>query len=87
MDLIDFQSCPDGEFKWLLVYQDHFTKMVQLRPLKSKCAIEVARALIDIFTIFGVPAILQSDNGKEFRNQVVRALKEIWPDMNVNKKW
>ena len=82
MDLIDFQSCPDGEFKWLLVYQDHFTKMVQLRPLKSKCAIEVARALIDIFTIFGVPAILQSDNGKEFRNQVVRALKEIWPDMN-----
>lgn len=63
MDLIDFQTCPDAEFKWLLVYQDNFKKMVQLRPLKNKLAIEVARALIDIFTIFGVPAILQSDNG------------------------
>ena len=82
MDLIDFQTCPDGEFKWLLVYQDHFTKFVQLRPLKNKSAIEVAKALLDIFTIIGVPAILQSDNGKEFRNQVVRALKEMWPDMN-----
>ena len=63
MDLIDFQTCPDGEFKWLLVYQDHFTKFVQLRPLKNKTAVEVAKALLDIFSIFGVPAILQSDNG------------------------
>ena len=22
MDLIDMQTCPDGEYKWLLVYQD-----------------------------------------------------------------
>ena len=64
MDLIDFQTCPDGEFKWLLVYQDHFTKFEQLRPLKSKSASEVAYALLDIFSIFGVPVILQSDNGR-----------------------
>ena len=67
MDLIDFQTCADGEFKWLLVYQDHFTKLVQLRPIRAKSAIEVATALFDIFSIFGVPAILQSDNGREFR--------------------
>ena len=65
MDLIDFQTCADGEFKWLLVYQDHFTKLVQLRPIRAKSAIEVANALFDIFSIFGVPAILQSDNGKQ----------------------
>ena len=63
MDLIDFQTCADGEFKWLLVYQDHFTKFVQLRPIQSKGAHDVAEALLDIFSIFGVPAILQSDNG------------------------
>ena len=81
MDLIDMQTCPDGEYKWLLVYQDHFTKFVQLRPLKNKSAVEVASALLDIFSIFGVPAILQSDNGREFRNQIVTALKLMWPDM------
>jgi len=47
MDLIDFQTCADGEFKWLLVYQDHFTKLVQLRPIRAKSAIEVATALFD----------------------------------------
>ncbi len=57
MDLIDMQTLADGEFKWLLVYQDHFTKFVQLRPLKAKSAIEVATALFDIFSVFGVPFI------------------------------
>ena len=54
------QTMPDGEYKWLLVYQDHFTKFIQLRPIKSKCAKDVAEALLDIFSIFGVPIILQS---------------------------
>ena len=39
--------------------------------------------LIDIFSIFGVPAILQSDNGREFRNQIINALKDLWPDMKI----
>ena len=26
VDLIDRQSQPDGDFKWILVYQDHLTK-------------------------------------------------------------
>lgn len=36
MDLTDFQSCPDGEFKWLLNYQDHSTKFLYLRQFKTK---------------------------------------------------
>lgn len=82
MDLIDFQSLPDGEYKWLMVYQDHFTKFIVLQPLKNKSAFEVANALVDIFTIFGVPVILQSDNGREFRNQVIKALKQLWSDLS-----
>ena len=30
VDLIDMQSQPDGDLKWILVYQDHLTKFVQL---------------------------------------------------------
>jgi hypothetical protein len=77
MDLIDLQTLPDGEYKWLMVYQDHFTKFILLRALKAKSAIEVVNALFDIFSIIGVPFILHSDNGREFRNQIIQALKQI----------
>ena len=56
-------------------------KLVMLRLIKSKSAIELAAALLDILTII-VSAILQSENGKEFRNQVLRSLKVMWPDIN-----
>lgn len=42
VDLIDFQSCADGEYKFLMNYQCHFTKFLHLRPLKSKHAANVA---------------------------------------------
>lgn len=36
--------------------------------MKTKRVIEVAIALIKIFTTIGPPAILHSDNGREFSN-------------------
>ncbi len=36
VDLIDMQSEPNGEFKHILNYQDHLTKFVFLKPLKTK---------------------------------------------------
>ena len=53
------------------------TKFVQLRPVKSKRAPEIAYQLLDILIIFGAPSILQSDNGREFVNSVVTELSEI----------
>ena len=81
VDLIDMQSAPQGQFKWIMVYQCHLTKFVILRPLSSKRASEVAFQLLDIFLLFGAPAILQSDNGSEFTAQVITELKELWPQL------
>ena len=81
VDLVDTQSSPQGQFKWIIVYQCHLTKFVILRPLSSKRAAEVASQLLDIFLIFGAPAILQSDNGSEFTAQVITELKELWPQL------
>ena len=39
--------------------------------------------LEDIFLTFGAPAILQSDNGKEFRASVITELKLLWPDLSI----
>lgn len=70
IDLIDLQTRPDGEFKFILVYQDHLTKYLRLRALKRKTAKEVAYNLLDIFADLGAPCVLHSDNGREFANQV-----------------
>ncbi|CAF4733883.1 unnamed protein product, partial [Rotaria sp. Silwood2] len=78
VDLIDMQSCPDSHFKFILNYQDHFTKFCILRPLKTRTAAEVAFHLLDIFTTFGAPIILQSDNGREFVAKIIEELSNMW---------
>lgn len=83
VDLIDFQSHPDGEYKFIMVYQDHLTKFVVIKPLKFKKSIDVAMELFDIFTLLGAPSILQSDNGREFSNSIVTSLKSIWPELTI----
>ena len=83
VDLIDMQSQQDGDLKWILVYQDHLTKFVQLRPVTSKRAPEIAYQLLDIFSIFGAPSILQSDNGREFVNSVITELSAMWDGLKI----
>jgi len=68
VDLVDFQSMPDGIFQYLLNYIDHGVKILFSIPLASKRATSVAMALFTIFTQIGPPKFLQTDNGGEFSN-------------------
>ncbi|XP_051160539.1 KRAB-A domain-containing protein 2-like [Leptopilina boulardi] len=77
VDIIDFQSCSDGDYKWIMNYQDYATKFIQLRPLKSKHAANIAEELLTIFCTFGAPQILQSNNGQVFVASVVTELTRI----------
>ncbi|XP_064099398.1 KRAB-A domain-containing protein 2-like [Macrobrachium nipponense] len=70
VDLTDMQSMK-GRFSWIMVYQDHLTKFIVLRPLTSKRAAEEAYQPLDIFLLFDASQILQSDNGSEFTVQVI----------------
>ena len=54
------------------------TKFVQLKPLKSKTVEEVAYNVIEIFLMFDSPTILQSDNGHEFADNVIKEVCSIW---------
>lgn len=83
VDLLDMQSHADDDFKFIMVYQDHLTKFVILRPLKSNSPDEVAYHLLDIFTIFGSPCILNSDNGKEFANKIIDELCRMWEEPKI----
>lgn len=83
VDLIDMQTSQDGEYKFILNYQEHLTKFVCLRPFKTKAAAEVAYNLIDVFCLIDAPSVLQSDNGREFCNIVIEELKNILPDLKI----
>ena len=67
-----------------MVYQDHLTKFVILRPLRNKSAVEVTDNLRDIFCLFGPPHILQSNNGREFKNvNLATMIREKWPECKI----
>ena len=66
LDLIDMQSMPDGPFNYILGYHDNGIKAPLLFALATKEIRAVAWVLFNIFTMWGPPAILQTDNGREF---------------------
>ena len=86
IDLIDYQSMPDGLFNYVLVYQDHGIKFCQLRPLRNRTHNAVAVELINIFCIFGPPSILQADNGKEFSHGAGKS-RQVVLDDEVSKSY
>ena len=68
------------QFKFLGHAVDHFSKFRVIFALKTKEATEVAQNLDEkVFSVFGLPSILHSDNGKEFVNFVIKATIAIWP--------
>lgn len=82
-ELVDFESCADGKYKWLLNYQDQSSKFLYLRPLETKRSVEVARELLKIFLEQGAPFVLQSDNGREFTAEVINELVALWPQCKI----
>lgn len=72
-----------NNYRFIMNYQDHLTKFVTLKPLKTKRAEEIAYILMKIYTTFGAPAILHSDNGREFVNSVINELDIMWGDVKI----
>jgi transposase InsO family protein len=57
-----------------LVLVDICTKYIITRPIPNKQSDTVAKALINIFADYGLPDIIGSDNGREFRNGLMHTL-------------
>ena len=82
VDLISMQAsrAMNESYNFLLVYQKHLTKFIVLRLLKRKTAAEVTSILLYILCLIDPPHILQSDNGKEFKNiNLAKMIRELWP--------
>ncbi|KAI5152538.1 hypothetical protein ENBRE01_3262, partial [Enteropsectra breve] len=72
-DLVDLRSYAifNDDFCWILNVIYVYSKILISIPLKSKSANEVCNAFKNILNLYGEPAILQADNGKEFKNKVI----------------
>ena len=58
---------------------DHLIRFILLAAISNKEATTIARTLEDrVFSAFGVPEVLHSDQGKEFENQLVKELQIVF---------
>ena len=72
------QSKPDRPYKYICPVVNHVTKFRCLFRLIDKSAKEVSKGLVEkVHSIFGLPTILHSNNGKEFK--AIKASLLIWP--------
>lgn len=79
LDLIDMQHKPDGDFQWILHYQDIATKFSHLRALQRCDPVEVAEELAKIFLSQGAPSVLQSSHTEAFTIELLHELRQLWP--------
>ena len=68
--------------KYIVTCIDYLTKWAEAKLLPDKSAMQVAWFIYDkIICRYGCPAIIQSDNGLEFVNEIIKQLLEkfqIW---------
>ena len=61
--------------KYLIVFQDLFTRWIEVKPIRAATGENVAKALEELILFrWKTPDYLLSDNGKEFDNAVLRKL-------------
>jgi len=82
LDLIDMRHNPcisDKRYSWIAHLEDHYSKYHIIWPQEQKTAEEVTNGLKKyVLAYFGLPKILQCDNGKEFKNELMRKLISEW---------
>ena len=59
---------------YIHIMVDIHSRFVLIKPIENKKAETIARVWNDIFTTFGYPKIIQSDNGREFVNTITKEL-------------
>jgi IS30 family transposase len=73
-DLIGPFTPTTKDHKYVLVLVDVCTRFVFLKALRNKLSATIGKTLFKIFCLIGFPRILQSDNGTEFVNEILKSL-------------
>ena len=68
------------EFKgqWYLLVVDYYTTWIEVRPLLSLSSYNVIQEFKSIFSCFGIPALLRSDNAGCYASESFRNFAQMW---------
>ena len=79
MDILSGLPTTKDKFKHILVLVDSYSKWVELFPLRTQEATEVASVLFtEIISRYGAPRAILSDRGRNFMSKLVKALSELF---------
>lgn len=67
----------ETQVRYILVLKDDFSNFVRLLPTETADVLSVVGALLDWFSIFGLPKFFVSDQGSHFKNAVLLELGRI----------
>ncbi|KAF9758237.1 Transposon Tf2-9 polyprotein [Nosema granulosis] len=74
MDLVGSLPTSRSGHKYLLTIVDHYSKVADVIPLRSKDSFEVTESILRTIYKMGIPKIILSDNGTEFKNEKLRRI-------------
>jgi hypothetical protein len=78
MDILGPLPLTERGNKYVLVCADYFTKWVECIPIRNQEAETIAEALVEqVFTRFGIPHELHSDQGRNFEGKVMERVCEL----------
>lgn len=72
---MDMRMEPDGRYKWIMHVCCHFIKFSSAYALSAKESEQVANAMANWLSHFGLLKILQCDNGGEFKGALLILLE------------
>jgi hypothetical protein len=61
---------------YLLIMVDIATRYCVLKPIPDKSSLSIVKELVNLMITFGIPRVIQSDNGTEFVNEMMSLLAE-----------
>ena len=77
LDFLHLDTCA-GNFQYLLVITDHFTRFTQVYPTRNKEAKTTATKLFNDYILrFGTPGKILHDQGKKFENKLFTHLSKL----------
>jgi Integrase core domain len=74
IDLAGLFPTSNNDNNYLFICLDIHLHFMILRAIKNKNMNTIGEILIDIFILFRFPQIIQSDNGTEFVNQIIKEI-------------
>ena len=77
--LMNMESIPDKQFRWILLYMDDTTKFLFARPLRTRDREEIAFELLHLFLNHGAPLFINTSLSKSFIMKLLQNLYSLWP--------